>query len=540
MKSIPLSEFQSNNGQNNKPLWISIDGIVMDITKFASFHPGGRAILDQVAGKDASQAFRLYHAPRILEKYKDKFTIGVLQDDFKKIQDKQEIKQQQRNMVFSPDAFGDQIPYSDPAWYQRQPTSPFYKESHVQLRSELRTFVDEYIIKTMDSWKSNSIPPKSLMLEMGRRGYLAMMAGGPPSSEFMDYIEPETAKLIPKDFDFFHVIILYDEISRCGDSGIISALTNGTSIACSAIIKQGSEEVKRKILPQVLMGRRYISLGVTEPAAGSDVAGLTLELIENPIRNDSFIVRGTKKFITNGMYCDYCTILCKDKSKGGLTMCVVQTRDDEGEPVEGFTPKKLSIKGTAISGTALLDFYNVPVLKSHILGERGQGFKLQMKSFNFERFYVVVCMQRLSRILVSECIKQCLTRTTFGKKLSSHQAVRMRLAEMIRDVESLQAWMESIAFQMGVYQHDPDRAAFALGEVIGSLKVQASYVYQRCEKHATHIFGGLSLQENSRGELVELATGQVKGYLIPAGAADILDDFTVRKALGMAERLANL
>jgi len=203
---------------------------------------------------------------------------------------------------------------------------------------------------------------------------------------------------------------------------------------------------------------------------------------------------------------------------------------------EGFSVKKVKVSGYSISGTAFLDFNNTPV--KWIVGKRGEGFKMQMAAFNFERWYVSVCMVRLARVCLEECMKYSMKRKTFGKELHEHQAVRMRMAEMIRDVESCQAWLDMLTFQLNVL--DIKRAAIVLGDHLASAKVQASYVYDRCARHATHIFGGNSLQMDGPGWKIEPALAQTKAYLIPAGAADILDDFTVRQSIRMAKSIARL
>lgn len=229
------------------------------------------------------------------------------------------------------------------------------------------------------------------------------------------------------------------------------------------------------------------------------------------------------------MYADYFTLLAKDPERG-LTMVLVEAGG------EGFSTKKVKVQGTNISGTAFLDFNNSPV--KYIVGRRGEGFKLQMAAFNFERWYVSICMLRLARVCVEECMRYSLRRKTFGKDLVSHQAVRMRLAEMIRDVESCQAWADLLTYQMN--DLEVKRAAVVLGDQLGSLKTQAAYVYERCARHTTHIFGGNSLQDDGPGSKIAPALGQTKAYLIPAGACDILDDFTVRSAAKMARAVSKL
>ena len=114
--------------------------------------------------------------------------------------------------------------------------------------------------------------------------------------------------------------ILYDEISRCGHSGVIAALTNGPSIGLTAILRFGSSELKQRVAPDVLMGRKFIALAISEPQAGSDVAGLTCSARRD---GDEFVVNGNKKWITNGTYADYHVVLAETGGRGKLTFLVV-------------------------------------------------------------------------------------------------------------------------------------------------------------------------------------------------------------------------
>lgn len=525
MQTITLEQLAQHDGKDGRPNWIQIGHEVFNMTSFQDFHPGGKSALQKAAGKDATQAFNLFHGAQVMPKYHDKFKVGEIASAKQELEALAQKREFVRSALLDVDlAFGDQIPYGDPAFYQRQAAhSPYYRETHRKFRKEVREFVDQEIIATMHAWKNDNAPPMDLVGKLGQRGYLACMAGGTPFPH--EHVDPGTP--CPEDFDFFHIQILFDEIARCGDSSVLSALTNGPSIAVCALLKFGSAELKQSgVIREVLMGRKMIALAVTEPVGGSDVAALACELDV-----DAMTVTGNKKFITNGMYADYLTLLAKEKHTGKMTMVLVDCQS-----AHGYKAVKCKVRGSELSGTALLDFCDTKVM--HLVGERGQGFKLQMAAFNFERWYVSVCAVRLARNLLEESIKYCLKRHTFGKALHEHQAIRMRIAEMIRDIESVQAWIDAITFQMNSL--DISKAALVLGDVVASAKVQVSLVYERCARHCTHIFGGNSLQIDSAGGRVESSLIQMKGYLIPAGAADILDDFTVRTVFRLASNIAKL
>ena len=291
---ISTKQLAENNGQSDKLMWVRIGQEVFDLTKFQNVHPGGVSVLRKMGGKDVTDMFRLYHGPHVMEKYRAKLKVGEI-DNIKDREDDDESKVVARAMLLGENAsFGDQVPFGDPAWYQRVTISPFHKETHVKFRARVRSFVEKEIIGTMHEWKHLAEPPKELIMKMGKEGLLAAMAGGPPFPR--EHVDPGTPE--PEDFDFFHIQILFDEVSRCGDSAVIAALTNGPSIAVCALLKFGSPEIQNSgVIREVLMGRKMIALAVTEPVGGSDVSSLSCEL--NVHENGTMTLTGNKKFITS-------------------------------------------------------------------------------------------------------------------------------------------------------------------------------------------------------------------------------------------------
>ena len=206
--------------------------------------------------------------------------------------------------------------------------------------------------------------------------------------------------------------------------------------------------------------------------------------------------------------------------------------------MEGFSTRKINIRGSDISGTAYLEFENVKVPVANLIGKENDGFKYIMHNFNHERFYVSVMGARMSRICVEESLKYALKRKTFGKPLSEHAVIRAKLAAMIRSVEQLQAWLELVTYQLCTMSHH--EANVKMGDIICLLKAQMSKTFEFCARESVHIFGGNSLHHGSVGARVEPMVAQVKGYAIPAGAEDIMDDFGARVALKLALQMAKL
>lgn len=502
--------------------WIIIDDDVFNVTKFIRLHPGGSAFIVGAAGKDATTEFHLYHHIDHLRKYSRTLKIGSLVEA--------DRKTPKRPVKISPHSFGDMVPYGDPAWYQRF-NSPYYKPTHVAFRAKVRSFVDTEVIPTMREWCDAEKPPKDLYMKVGAAGFLACMHGPPYPSKYCTVPQPE-------NFDYFHELILYDEFGRTGHSGVIAALCNGCAIGMSAVIRFGTEEMKQRIAPGVFDGSKMIALAISEPNAGSDVAGLITTAVRVGELTDPeayYLVNGCKKWITNGTYADYFVTAVKSKPEGGhsgLSFLLVE----RGMP--GFSTRKLAIRDSDVSGTAFLEFVNVKVPVKNLIGREHDGFKYIMYNFNHERFFITVHCARLARICVEECIRFALRRKTFGKTLSEHQVIRMKIAAMARQVEQLQAWLEFVTFQLCTMSHG--EANSKIGDVICLLKSQSSKTLEYCARETTHIFGGNSMHTTSVGRNIERMVGSVKGYAIPAGAEDVMDDFAARAAFKLAKKTARL
>ena len=153
------------------------------------------------------------------------------------------------------------------------------------------------MIPTLPEWEGKPEPPKEVVRKIGKAGLFAVMTGPPYPAEFVD---PETPR--PTDYDYFHELITFDEFSRVANSAVIAALTNGPSIALTAVMRFGTDAMKKKVVRAVLMGEKMISLAISEPQIGSDVRGMTTTATKD---GSDYIVNGNKKWITNGMYADW-------------------------------------------------------------------------------------------------------------------------------------------------------------------------------------------------------------------------------------------
>jgi len=166
-------------------------------------------------------------------------------------------------------------------------------------------------------------------------------------------------------------------------------------------------------------------------------------------KDNHYVVNGNKKWITNGTYSHYFVTAIRTGSAGhgGLSVFLIE------KDFPGFSVRKVNIRASDISGTAYLDFDNCIVPKSALIGKENDGFRLIMHNFNHERLYIAAVACRLARCCLEESIKYATIRKTFGKKLSEHQAIRLKIASMIRNVEMLSAWLEYVTYQLTTMSH---------------------------------------------------------------------------------------
>merc|ERR1719171_1198116 len=330
--------------------------------------------------------------------------------------------------------------FGDPNWYQACNTPGFYNETHKQVRKICRDFVEEEIMPNVHEWDEAGQIPQDVYKKIGALGLLPITIGRPWPEKYIGKC--------PLGFepDYFHELIVYDELARCGSGGFLWGIAGGMTIGLPPVYNFASEETKQKVLPSVLKGEKIICLAITEPTAGSDVANLKCTAVKE---GDHYILNGEKKWITNGVFADYFTVACRtgDKGMGGLSLLLVE------KTMPGVTTRKMKCSGVWSSGTTYITFEDVKVPVTNLIGKENKGFQLIMRNFNHERFGICAMTNRFSRVCLEESIKFATKRKTFGKTLVRHPVIRWKLAEMGRLVEATHAWLESVTYQMQTMHH---------------------------------------------------------------------------------------
>ena len=263
------------------------------------------------------------------------------------------------------------------------------------------------------------------------------------------------------------------------------------------ILKYGSPRLQEKVLPDLLRGRKRICIAITEPEAGSDVAGIQTIADRTP-SGDHFLVNGTKKWITNGIWSHYATMAVRTGGPGpnGLSLLLVPLL---GHP--GVNMRKIVTMGGRTGGTTFIELDDVRVPVENLIGEEGQGMRYIMTNFNHERLTISIGVTRQARVALAAAFQYVLQREAFGKTLIEQPVVRHRLAKAGALLESQSALVDSFVYQMT--KLEKKEADTQLGGLTALAKAQAGIVFDECARCAVLLFGGNGLTTTGKGELAE-------------------------------------
>lgn len=235
--------------------------------------------------------------------------------------------------------------------------------------------------------------------------------------------------------------ITVEELARvCGSTAVV--VSAHTSLCCWPIYKFGTEDQKKKYLPDLLAGKTLGAFGLTEPNAGTDAAG---QQTRADLDGDEYVLNGAKVFITNGGYADVFVVMAMtDKSKGtrgGISAFIVE-KGDPGFSI-GKTEDKMGIHG---SSTTELIFQNCRIPKDRLLAKVGQGFKVAMSTLDGGRIGIASQALGLAQGAFDVTVEYMKSRKQFGRRLSQFQALQFEMAEMKTRIEAARLLVYKAAF----------------------------------------------------------------------------------------------
>jgi len=373
--------------------------------------------------------------------------------------------------------------------------SPFYTAEHEAFRAVMRRFVGKEIEPFAHQWDEAGEFPRALYAKAAEVGLLGLgfpeEFGGTPTDQFMK-------------------IVASQELARGGAGGISASLMSHT-IGSPPIARAARPEVRSRVLPEILSGRKISALAITEPSGGSDVANLRTKARRD---GDHYIVNGEKTFITSGVRADYLTVAVRTggEGAGGVSLLLIEG----GTP--GLSRTRLDKMGWWASDTATLHFDDCRVPAENLIGEEGQGFKLIMHNFNSERMGMAASCTAFARVCLDEAIAYARERKTFGRPIAQHQVIRHKLVDMAQRVAASQAMLEMLAWRL-------EQGESPVAEIC-MMKNQATQTMAYCASEAVQIFGGAGFM---RGIKVERIYREVKVNAIGGGTEEIMKDLASRQ-----------
>src|SRR5699024_5312095 len=297
-------------------------------------------------------------------------------------------------------------------------------EDHMELRKAVRKFVQKEITPNIEEWETDGFP-NEIFKKMGKMGLFGVS-------------HPE--EYGGSNLDYFAAMTVTEEIASSGCAGLGMAFNIQALMATSPILKFGTKRQKNNYLVPSITGEKIASLGITEPSAGSDVAGIKTTAKKV---NRGWILNGSKVFITNGIRADYQVLIAKTERLDSDSMYSIFLVDSN---MKGFSVgQKLRKVGMHASDTAEIFLEDVFVPDESLLGGEGEGFKQLMWQLNGERLIqATACVAGAQRCL-DLAVQYSKERKQFNKPLSQKQVIRHYLADMHTKVESARALLYSVA-----------------------------------------------------------------------------------------------
>ena len=515
-RTFSLTEVSKNNTE--KSCWIIVDNVVYDVTKFLSSHPGGRGVLLALGGRDVTSEFYDFHARDVLEKYGNKLKIGIVENT---------------NPMMPSSVGTDRVgldtitPFAESTFY-RGWKSPYLQDRHKKVKLDVRKILHTQILPLCEGCDANNEdPPNEAYLAMGRAGLIAARMGKSvaPFVKKMGITLP--GGITADELDYFTRYIVNCEFNVNVPPGLSDGLSAGVNIGLPPVLYFGNSAQKAKYVPPVLTGEKRICLAISEPSGGSDVAGVLTTAKLSP-DGSHYIVNGIKKWITGGTAADWFVTAVRTGGPGhnGLSFLLI-------ERGEGVTTSKIKTSYSGAAGTALVMFENAKVPKENLIGPENEAFKMIMANFNHERWLIVHTFLGPIRNVVADCYRWAMQRKAFGRRLVDQPVIRYKLAEMSAAIEALEAWTESITFQME--KMDYMEQATKLAAPIALLKFHTTRTCVMIADNAAQIFGGRAVTKTGMGKRIEEF---IRCYKIPAiygGSEEIMADFAVRQSVGMLE-----
>jgi alkylation response protein AidB-like acyl-CoA dehydrogenase len=296
-----------------------------------------------------------------------------------------------------------------------------FTDEHEDLRESMKSWVLKELTPHAEEYEEN-LWPDSVLHRMAELGYVGLC--------------------FPEEYggqggDYYYSLVRAECLSYAASGGLGMGLAVHTDMVLPPIELLGTEDLKQRYLVPGIKGEKIACLAISEPGAGSDVAGIRTTARRD---GDEFVINGSKTFITNGARADFILLVAKtdpDAGHDGITLFIVDLKDDNGEYVPGFTvTRTLEKLGMHASDTAELSFEDVRVPAENILGQEGKGFYHISWELQGERLVAASGSVAGAERLFEKTLEYAKEREAFGRPIGKFQAIRHKFAEMATKIEA--------------------------------------------------------------------------------------------------------
>ena len=290
----------------------------------------------------------------------------------------------------------------------------YFTEEHKNFRKSFRDFLQKEVVPHIEKWEKTGDIDRFIWKKFGDMGYFGL-------------VYPE--QYGGMNLDLFYTVIFLEELQKINSGGFAAAMWAHAYLAMTHLNKEANHEQKEKYLAPSISGEKVGCLCITEPFGGSDVGGMRTTAVK---KGDTYVLNGSKTFITNGVISDYLIVAAKTAPELGNKGISIFVLDRE---TQGISATKLDKLGWRASDTGEIAFDNVAVPLSNLMGEENKGFPYIMQHFALERLVMAINAHARSEFALEYTIQYIKDRKAFGRSISKFQALRHKVAQLASEIE---------------------------------------------------------------------------------------------------------
>lgn len=305
--------------------------------------------------------------------------------------------------------------------------SMYFTEEHQLFRQSLQDFLKKEVVPHIEKWEKSGTVERFIWEKFGEMGFFGLAY-------------PEEYGGL--NLDLFYTVILLEELQKINSGGFAANIWAHAYLAMTHVNAEGSHDIKEKYLAPSITGEKIGCLCITEPFGGSDVAGMRTTAVK---KGDTYVINGSKTFITNGVYSDYLVVAAKTNPEAGNKGISIFIMDRD---TPGISATKLDKLGWRASDTAEIAFDNVTIPASNLMGEENKGFPYIMQHFSLERLIMGINAHARAEYALDYAKQYMSERIAFGKTIDRFQALRHKFSDLYTDMTICKEFNYSVAYRL--------------------------------------------------------------------------------------------